>query len=310
MLKGAHAIETTSSLNVPDVGTDHVSLQGKRLYYDLNLPAFIKDEGQLESGLLPACIGRQWAGLEARHQYNLGQPNPDGLPQNGQTWPHTWTTLGPLDPFTARTARGEVRPGPNDPQLVYGAAIAASVAAQESKFCVRENPGAPTRQYLNELQQVPGSHFEVQAPSWNGFENAQVVDRFADLPQSAAKWVMQKLNEKIRQDHPCFSLAGREHFELSNPPMQCGDASTIKTSPIVLLRVFDCRVRKLREGGQEVYLAMEIGNFISAGAGGMFTTVVKMDKFQNFVGFSTLKRDEKQTFVLPRERGKGHYAPL
>ncbi len=298
-MKGAAAIETTSSLQMPDVGTDSVSLQGKRLHYDLNLPAFV---GQ-NSSMLPYCIAHQWSNHEMCHQINRGQRNPDGLPQTGQTWPHTWTPLGPLDPFTARTTNQGVRPGPSDPQLVYGAAIAASLAAQEQKFCVREDPGAPTRQYLNDLQQIPGSHFEVQAASWNGFENAQVVDRFADLPQNAAKWVVQKLNEKMRQDHPCFSLAGREHFELSNPPMQCGDSSTIKTSPIVLLRVFDCRVRKLREGGQEVYIAMEIGNFISAGAGGMFSTVVKMDAFQNFVSFSTLKRDEKQTFVLPRGRG-------
>ena len=47
---------------------------------------------------------------------------------------------------------------------------------------------------------------------------------------------------------------------------------------------------------------MEIGNHISGGAGGMFSTIVTVNNKGDIVGYSNPERDEKQTFVLPRTR--------
>jgi len=117
--------------------------------------------------------------------------------------------------------------------------------------------------------------------------------------------VMQ-LNEKFRKEHPCFSLSGREHFELSNPPQNCGDTSNQKHNPITLIRVFESRLLKkdtVDDGPRQfLFLTLEIGNHVSAGSGGMFHTVVTLDGEGNFVSYTRPERDEKQTFVLPRTR--------
>ena len=82
----------------------------------------------------------------------------------------------------------------------------------------------------------------------------------------AANYVIARLNEKLRADHPCFSLAGREHFEMENPPMTCGDTANPKQNPITLIRIFECRIMRVRDTEeQKIYLTMEIGNHISAG---------------------------------------------
>ena len=62
--------------------------------------------------------------------------------RSGQVWLKNWESLGPIDPFTPRTADGQVTPGPQDPQLAYGMSIAAAMDAQATKFCVSENPRA------------------------------------------------------------------------------------------------------------------------------------------------------------------------
>lgn len=289
---------------MPDVGMDRYTTDGKVAQNPMNLPAY-KCES---SSMLPSCKQEVWSEWERYHQTNNGQPNIDGLSQNGQFWPHTWTPVGPIDPFTPRTqvvggqVGGQVVPGPTDPQTAYGIAITAALDGQDEKFTVQENPNSVTYKYLHQLQQLPGSHYQVTAASFDGFDTAQVVDRFAHLPQVAAKWVVYQLNMKMHESHPCFSLAGREHFELSNPPLQCGDISTIKKYPITLIRVFEARVQKRQDGGQEIYLTMEIGNMISAGSGGMYQVRVTMDKFQNLIAYTPLARDQKHTFVLPRTR--------
>jgi hypothetical protein len=216
-----------------------------------------------------------------------------------------------LDPFTPRhqNAAGdmEITPGPTDPQLAYANALVASMDAQAKKFAVTENPNDVTFQYRNQLQQIPGSHFETFSASWNAHDTPMVVDRRAHLPQMAARWVVMQMNEKLRKEHPCFSLSGREHFELSNPPQNCGDTANQKENPITLIRVFESRLMKVDDsaggdGKQLLFLTMEIGNHISGGAGGMFHTVVTIDNRGNFVHYTIPDRDQKQTFVLPRTR--------
>lgn len=304
---GASAVEVGTSLNVPDAGSDTIG--------SLNLPAYLPPspsnacEAKRDFILntndhnIDPALQLQWAEYEMSHQVNAGQPNPDGLPQTGQFWLHGWTPLGPIDPMMPRNQQtGEVTPGPQDPQLAYGMAITAAMDAQEGKFYPREDPNDVSYQYRNQLQQIPGSHFQNTAASFDGDKNAIVVNRFAYLPEMSARYVVDELNKQMRKDHPCFSLAGREHFEISNPPMQCGDGSTVKHNPVSLIRVFESRVQKMEDGSQRVYLTMELGNLISAGSGGMFTTVVTVDSHQNFAGYTPLERDQKHTFVLPRTR--------
>jgi hypothetical protein len=258
-------------------------------------------------------ILKQWAVHEAKYQENTT------LKRDGQFWAKNWEALGPLDPFTPRHQslesenQMEVTPGPTDPQLAYANALVASMDEQARKFCVSENPNDVTYQYRNQLQQIPGSHFETFDASWDAHDTPRVVNRRAHLPQMAARWVVMQLNEKFRKEHPCFSLSGREHFELSNPPQVCGGGGTDgfnqKENPITLIRVFESRLVKLNSEAcnpgqvrQKLYLTMEIGNHVSAGAGGMFHTVVSIDDRGNFVDYTTPQRDKKQTFVLPRTR--------
>lgn len=284
-----------------DVGTDATDIHGQARHVASNLPSFLREPVfNTADHLVDPRIQAQWDAFEARHQVNAGQPNPDGLPQNGEFWPHGWTSLGPIDPLAPKV--DGVARGAQDPQLAYGLSITGAVDDQERKFAVHENPNDVTHRYLNMLQQVPGSHFQVDAASDDPYKTPQVVDRFAHLPQQAAAYVVDELNTQVRESHPCFSLAGREHFELSNPPMQCGDTSSVKQSPITLIRVFESRLKKIDDGSQELFLTMEIGNMISAGSGGMFSTVVYLDNHQRFAGFEPIARDEKHTFVLPRTR--------
>ena len=115
---------------------------------------------------------------------------------------------------------------------------------------------------------------------------------------------MANLNAKMRQEHPCFSLAGREHFDLSNAPNSCGSAGgNSKENPITFLRVFEARLKKNREDeSQTVYISMELADAIDATSGGIYKSEVKVDSKNNFVAFTTPVRDDKQTFVLPRTR--------
>jgi hypothetical protein len=174
---------------------------------------------------------------------------------------------------------------------------------QATKFCVSENPHDITYAYRNQMQQIPGSHFETFAASSDPYETPQVVNRFSQLAIATAQWVVFKLNEEIRKEHPCFSLAQREHFELSNPPQACEDQAGDFVNPISLIRVFECRVgRRKSDEAQLVYLTIEIGNQISAGSGGMFSTIVTINNKGEFVDYTDVRRDQKQTFVLPRTR--------
>lgn len=244
----------------------------------------------------------QWASHESEFQNNTTPK------RNGQFWAKNWEAWGPLDPFTPRYDEAgdkfkSVTPGPTDPQLAYANALVASMDDQERKFAVTENMNDVTYKYRNQLQQIPGSHFETFAASWDAHHTPMVVNRRAHLPQTAARWVVARMNEELRKEHPCFSLAGREHFEISNPPMSCGgtDGNNQKNSPITLIRVFESRLLK-QPDQQLLFLTMEVGNHISGGAGGMFHTVVTIDGHGNFVDYTVPKRDEKQTFVLPRTR--------
>jgi len=327
---GAHA---TPTLNVgADVGRDTYKIVdvcqtpavAENIDVSMNLPAPITPPGPFSSLSNPPIPGpaaesqaaeavekqrflnsddvnidmdilKQWTLHEIPFQEN------NTAERNGQFWAKNWEAWGPLDPFTPRTADGQVTPGPTDPQLAYASALTASMDDQARKFCVKENPNDVTHQYLNSLQQVPGSHYETFAASWNAHDTPMVVNRRAHLPQMAARWVVMQLNDKFRKEHPCFSLSGREHFELSNPPHACGDTSNQKHNPITLIRVFESRLLK-KENEQLLFMTMEIGNHVSAGAGGMFHTVVTVDNKGNFINYTSPKRDEKQTFVLPRTR--------
>lgn len=242
--------------------------------------------------------------MQAEWTAHIEQPaqTNDSAERSGAFWPHTWTPVGPIDPLTPRTTMGEITPGPTDPQLVYGMAITAAMDGQAEKFCVTEDPNDVTYKYRNALQQVPGSHFPVFGPSFNAAESPQVVNRFAALPRRAAAWVVARMNERLRAEHPCFSLSGREHFEISNPPQQCGSPGSPKHNPLTVIRVFDSRVQHMPDGTQRLYLTMELGNAITAGAGGMFTTEVTIDAHGNFTDYTTPERDAKHTFVLPRSR--------
>lgn len=181
--------------------------------------------------------------------------------------------------------------------------VASALDAQTKKFQVEENPNSVTYTYLNQLQQLPGSHFQVDAASFDAYETPQVVERFSAISMNTAQWVVSELNKKIRKEHPCFSLAQKEHFEMSNPPQMCQDQSGPFMNPISLIRVFECRIKRRREDeAQLIYLTMEIGNQISAGSGGMFSTIVTMNSKGEYVDFTDVDRDEKQTFVLPRTR--------
>jgi hypothetical protein len=211
--------------------------------------------------------------------------------------------MGPLPPFSPPG-----QPGPQDPQLAYASAVTAALDSQGEKFAHTYTTSDSTATYLNELQQIPGSHFETFAASWDSSKTPMVVERRSHLPQQAARWVVAKMNEEFRASHPCFSLAGREHFELSNPPQNCGDTANPKPDPITLIRVFESRLQTnvpLAKGnavGQKLFLTLEIGNHVSGGAGGMFHTVVTIDHRGNFIDYTRPDRDEKQTFVLPRTR--------
>lgn len=321
---GAHA---SHSRGTQDVGRDTYRLtfpnnQVKPIDVSLNLPAPIRPafspeinipsavrqaaevqyqarQQQLNSddiNIDPAILG-QWANYESAFQNNTTPA------RNGQFWAKNWEAWGPLDPFTPRTDMGLVTPGPTDPQLAYANALVASMDDQERKFAVTENMNDVTYKYRNQLQQIPGSHYETFAASWDAHQTPIVVNRRAHLPQVAARWVVAEMNKQIRKEHPCFSLAGREHFEISNPPMSCGgpDATNAKPNPITLIRVFESRLLKQADN-QLLFLTMEIGNHISGGAGGMFHTVVTIDNHGNFVNFTQPDRDAKQTFVLPRSR--------
>lgn len=282
----------------PDVGTDHVDVHGQPREVSSNLPTAVRESNRLFNTtdvLVDPRVQEQWALFEQAHQVNAGQPNPDGLPQTGEFWPHGWTPLGPIRPLVHKGS------GPQDPQLAYAMSITGALDDQERKFQLPP-PDKVVQQYVTQLQQVPGSHFQVDAASDDPYETPQVVDRFAYLPQQAARYVVYELNKAMRETHPCFSLAGREHFEISNPPMQCGDASSVKQSPITLIRVFESRLKLRQDGTQELFLTMEIGNMISAGSGGMFSTVVFVDNHGKFCGFKPIERDQKHTFVLPRTR--------
>lgn len=242
--------------------------------------------------LIDPRIQYQWSLMEMRSQQN------DTPERNGQIWLKNWENLGPLP---ALTPTGEM--GPQDPQLSYGLSIASAMDEQAKKFCVSENPNDITYAYKNQLQQLPGSHFVTFTASSDPYETPQVVNRFSQLAIATAQWVVFKLNEEIRKEHPCFSLAQKEHFELSNPPQACEDQAGAFVNPISLIRVFECRVGRRRcDEAQLVYLTMEIGNQISSGSGGMFSTVVTINNKGEFVDYTNVNRDEKQTFVLPRTR--------
>lgn len=306
ILNGASAIETTRgshgvAFHAPDAGgAPEYWPDGTPTHASMNLPTSLQGDN---GTLLPDGVAKQWAAYEQSYQQNTGV---DGS-GTGEFWPHGWTTLGPIDPLTPRAPNknGEstvVVPGPTDPQLVYGMSMAAALDGQ-TKFCVMENPNDITYQYRNQLQQLPGSHFAVDAASFDAHKTPQVVDRFAALPREAAAWVIGQLNAKMRAEHPCFSLAGREHFELSNPPMQCGDGTNVKQDPITLIRIFESRIKKDdATNHQLIYLTMEIGNAISTGSGGMFSTIVTMDAYGKFIDYTRVERDQKHTFVLPRTR--------
>lgn len=271
----------------------------------------------------------QWTRHEIPYQTNTTQA------RSGQFWAKNWENLGPLDPFTPRQpdAHGglaKVTPGPQDPQLAYGNALVAAMDAQENKFTLHNTDSSPLYVHLNDLQQLPGSKYETYDASWDAFRTPMVVNRRAHLPQQAARWVVHQLNLQLRETHPCFSLAGREHFELSNAPQSCGSTSNQKHMPITLIRVFESRLLKVapeapegpsstlnlsdkpdlaeavdaldNQSGQVLFLTMEIGNHISGGAGGMFHTLVTLDNRGNFIHFTQPDRDEKHTFVLPRTR--------
>ena len=310
--------------NVADVGRDTIRLDNQLRPVDIpvamNLPAPVPNPVAVaQDGLATGTphppsaadvaffhtsdmnidprVQAQWARHEIPFQTNTTAA------RNGQVWVKNWEALGPLDPFTPRTPDGKVIPGPTDPQTAYGLAIAGALNGQAEKFCVTENPNDVTYAYRNSLQQLPGSHYVVQAVSFDPYETPQVVNRFALLPEMAAKWVVAKLNEKLRAEHPCFSLSGREHFEQQNPPANCGDVTNQKQNPITLIRIFEARIKRVRGSeDQLLYLTMEIANHITGGSGGQFETVVTIDNKGNFVGYTTPQRDMKQTFVLPRSR--------
>jgi hypothetical protein len=254
------------------------------------------------------AIQAQWA-----VNYEIPAQTNTTAERSGAYWAKNWEFMGPLPPFSPPG-----QPGPQDPQLAYASAVTAALDSQGEKFSPGTGPGTGgsdvTATYMNELQQIPGSHFETFAASWDSSKTPMVVERRSHLPQQAARWVVAKMNEEFRASHPCFSLAGREHFELSNPPQNCGDTANPKPDPITLIRVFESRLQTnvpLAKGvacansdavGQKLFLTLEIGNHVSGGAGGMFHTVVTIDNRGNFIDYTRPDRDEKQTFVLPRTR--------
>lgn len=242
--------------------------------------------------LIDPRVQHQWSLMEMQKQQNLTQD------RNGEIWLKNWDNLGPLPPLAPNG-----KPGTQDPQLSYGLSIASALDQQSQKFQVKENLNDISYAYRNQLQQLPGSRFEVFEASFDPYKTPQVIDRFSQLALSSAQWVVSRLNEKIRKDHPCFSLAQKEHFEQTNPPLACQDQSGPFMNPIVLIRVFECRVQRLKEDeSQKVYLTMEIGNQISAGSGGMYSTIVTINNRGQFVDYEDFDRDDKQTFVLPRTR--------
>lgn len=291
-------------MNNPEMGIPQSFLQSQKSNEEKRQYLFNSDDINIDPRIL-----QQWALHEMPFQENTttSQMNGNGntlLGRSGQVWLKNWEALGPIDPFTPRTKiDGEmvVTPGPTDPQLAYANTLVANMDAQAEKFCVTENPNDVTYRYRNSLNQVPGSHFETTTSSWDPYESPQVINRFSHLAKVTADWVVERLNEKTRKEHPCFSLAGREHFELSHPPQTCGDTANPKYKPITLLRVFEARVKRIKEDeSQRVYLTMELANHISGGSGGMFQTVVTVDNKGNIVDYTTPNRDQKQTFVLPR----------